>query len=284
MKTALVLEGGASRALFGVGVTDILLQHKIVTDMIVGSSAGIANGISYAAGQYGRARDIAVRYSCDPRYMGARHLFNRKNRSFYNISFVFDEIPNQLCPFDYESFSRSRCKAFACVTNMRTGKAEYLPVTADDHRWQVIVASCALPILFEPVEIDGEPYMDGGIADSVPVDFALQAGCERVLCILTRERGYQKKEKDRMLNIASQFYRQYPVFAALLKERNLRYNQARAHLYALEAQGKIMIIEPSFTGRFKRTEKDPEKIAELYQQGVQIAQQKIEEIKKYLLC
>ena len=282
MKSALVLEGGASRSLFGVGVTDILLKNGIYTDLVVGSSAGIANGVSYVSRQYGRARDIAVRYSSDKRYMGFRHLVNPSNRSYYNIPFVFEQIPNEIEPFDYEALQNSKCEAYACVTNIQSAEAEFLRVDAHDKTWKSLVATCALPLLFSPIEINGTLYMDGGIADSVPVDFALHAECDRILCILTRERGYQKKDTDLSLNIASRFYHKYPKFAELLKSRNRLYNQSRRTLYQLEKEGKIMIIEPDEIGKFKRTEKDPQKLNEIYRQGAKIASSRLEQIRNYL--
>ncbi len=281
MKTALVLEGGASRALFGVGVTDVLLQNGIYADVVVGSSAGIANGVSYVSKQYGRAKEVAVRYTSDKRYMGLPHLLDRSNRSLYNIPFVFEDIPNQLIPYDYDTLAATDCKAYACVTNIATGKAEYLPITVD-RSWKALVATCALPLLFQPVEYGGKLYMDGGIAQSVPVDFALEQGCDRVLCVLTRERNYRKKDREAMLTASALLYRKYPAFAELLKQRNILYNQAREHLFDLERKGKVMLITPEDTHGFSRTEKDPERLQQIWAQGERIAKAQLDQIQTYL--
>lgn len=282
MKTAVVLEGGASRALFGAGVTDVLLSHGIYADITVGSSAGIANGVSYVSRQKGRALDMAMTYTADKRYMGIRHLLNPKNRSYYNIPFVFEEIPNSLNVFDFDTFGSCGSEAYACLTNMNTAQAEYKRVEPTDKAFATLVATCALPLLFQPVVIDGVPYMDGGIADSVPVDFALSSGCERVLCVLTRERDYRKSEKDASLSVAAAVYRKYPRFAELLKRRNALYNETREHLFDLEKQGKIMLITPEDTKGFSRTEKAPDRLAAIHAQGVSIAEANIDRIKEYL--
>ncbi len=282
MKTAIVLEGGASRALFGAGVTDVLLENEIYPDVAVGSSAGIANGVSYISRQHGRAIDMAMKFTADKRYMGVKYLLDKSVRSYYNIPFVFEEIPNKHNPFDYDALINSTCETYACVTNIENGKAEYLPLDGSDKEWRAIVATCALPLLFRPVNIDGRSYLDGGIAASVPFDFALEQGCDRILCVLTRERTYRKKDSDPSLKLASMIYKKYPEFAKVLKMRNIIYNDNRDRLFDLEKQGKIMIIAPESTEGFSRTETRPEALKSIYDQGVRIANENIQRIKEYL--
>jgi len=282
MKFGIVLEGGASRALFGSGVTDVLLDNDIYPDLAVGSSAGIANGVSYISRQTGRAIDMAMKFTADKRYMGVKYLFKKEVKSYYNIPFVFEEIPNVHNPFNYEALINSSCETYACVTNIADGKAEYLPLDGSDREWHAIVATCALPMLFQPVEIGGKRYLDGGIAASVPVDFALDNGCDKVICVLTRERSYYKKDSDPSLKLASFFYRKHPEFAKVMRDRNLIYNENRKHLFELEKQGRIMIIAPEDTKGFKRTEKRPEALKAIYDQGVRIASDNIKNIKEYL--
>ena len=99
MKSGIVLEGGASRSYFTVGALDALTDLGIKTDYLIGTSAGVANGISYVSGQRGRGLKIGLSYLPDKRYMGLKHLLNPKNRSLYNLKFVFDELPNKYLPF-----------------------------------------------------------------------------------------------------------------------------------------------------------------------------------------
>lgn len=143
MKLGITMEGGASRTLFSSGVTDAFLEEGIMPDYLIGVSAGIAYGVSYLSKQKGRNLAIAQEYMADKRYMGPRHLLNRSNRSYYNISFVFSEIPNQLVPFDYEEFERFPGKVVATVTNIHTGKAEYLEVPRRDEKFDMLLASCS---------------------------------------------------------------------------------------------------------------------------------------------
>lgn len=281
MKLGLILEGGASRTCFSNGVMDVLMDEKIRADYIIGASAGIANGASYASWQRGRAHEISREYMVDPRYMGARYLFQKNNKSFYNIKFVFDEVPNHLVPYDYAALKAYPGELVACVTRLKTGQAEYLKVTAEDTRWKVLQASCALPILFQPVKIDGKYYMDGGIADSIPIEQAIRSGCNKNIVVLTRERSYLKKE-SRTTRLAARIYRKYPQFAEALLTRAKRYNANRRRVFELEKEGKAFVIEPQDIGGFKRTESSPDKLEALYQQGINCAEARMEQLRAYL--
>ena len=116
MKLGIVFEGGASRAFFSCGVMDALLEEHIIADYVIGASAGIANGVSYVSGQYGRNLAIGTKYTADKRYMGVRHLFDKSNRSFYNLQFVFDDIPNKYLPFDFDAFAAFEGDVLAVYT------------------------------------------------------------------------------------------------------------------------------------------------------------------------
>ena len=267
MKTGLVLEGGASRGYFTVGALDALIDIGFKADLLVGTSAGIANGVSFVSNQRGRGLKIGLEYLNDKRYMGFRHLINPKKRSYYNVDFVFGELPNKLIPFDKEAFDKSGCKVLAALTNIKTGKCEYHPVTSDDKEWKVVVASCALPIMFHPVEIGGELYMDGGITEPIPFRKALDEGCDKTVVIITRERSYIKS-KEAGLGISGFLYRKYEGLKRALETRTEMYNDRHHELLELEKEGKIILIAPEEdTSGWKRTERRPEKIQEMYDIG-----------------
>lgn len=269
MKTGLVLEGGASRGYFTVGALDALLDIGFKSDYLIGTSAGVANGISYVASQRGRGLKIGLEYLPDKRYMGFKHLLNPKNRSLYNLKFVFDDIPNIYLPFDYEAYDKSGCKVIAALTNIKTGKSEYLPITSEDKKWKSVIASCALPLLFQPVQIGENLYMDGGITDSIPVQKAIDDGCEKIVVIITRERSYVKKD-EAALNISSFLYRKYPQFADAIRNRTNTYNDNHHLILELEKQGKIILIAPEEdTSHWKRTERNPDEIQKMYDIGYQ---------------
>lgn len=282
MKTAIVFEGGASRTSFTNGVIDELLREGIEADYVIGTSAGIGNGINFVSKQYGRNLEISMKYQPDRRYMGKKYLFKRGNRSYYNIDFVFDQIPNIYCPFDYDTFYSFKGDVYACVTNIRTGKAEYLRVTGERGEWRELVASCSLPLLFRPVEINGELYMDGGVANPVPFEKAIRDGCDRVIVVLTRERDYRKGARELLIDLSAAYYKKYPAFAKKLVMRGGIYNLQREQLFRREKEEKVFIIAPENTVHFSRTESDREAVLALYRQGRRAARSRMNDLREYL--
>ena len=281
MKLGLVLEGGASRGYFSVGVMDALMERDIWADYVIGASAGIANGVSYVSRQHGRSLQIGLQYLPTKQYMGLRHLLNPKNRSLYNLAYVFDEIPNHLLPFDYAAYAPHAENTYAAVTSLQTGQAEYLPVPATDRTWQTLIASCALPLLFPPIRLAGGLYMDGGIADPIPAEQALRAGCDRVIVVLTRERGYIK-QPEAALEIAARRYHRYPAFAAALRRRTEAYNRGRDAVFALEREGRVFVIAPQDTSGWHRTEQSAEKLREYYDLGRSETLAQMTALRQYL--
>ena len=282
MKTAIVFEGGASRTSFTNGVIDELLRAGIEADYVIGTSAGIGNGINFVSKQYGRNLKISMQYLPDRRYMGKKYFFKRGNRSYYNIDFVFNQIPNVYCPFDYDTFYSFEGDVYACVTNIRTGKAEYLRVTGENGEWRELVASCSLPLLFRPVEINGELYMDGGVANPVPFEKAIRDGCDRVIVVLTRERDYRKGARELLTDLSAAYYKKYPAFAKKLVMRGGIYNLQREQLFRREKEGKVFIIAPENTAHFSRTESDREAVFALYRQGRYATRARMNDLREYL--
>ena len=282
MKLGLVLEGGAHRTVFSCGVMDALLDAGIHADYVIGASAGITYAISYLSAQKGRNREMLLRFAPRSQYMGIPHLLNPFNRSYYNLKYVFDTIPNKLLPFDYETYAAFQGQALAAVTNMQMGRAEYLPVPADDPQWRVLQATCALPLLFKPIEIDGVRYADGGIADSIPYAKAISDGCDRVIIVLTRERSYRKHEEKAMNLAVTLNRRRYPAYAELLRTRPERYNECVEEIGKLEASGKVYVIAPEDTLGVGRTERDTDKLMSLYAQGYAIAMQQRPALEEYI--
>jgi len=282
MKVGLVLEGGAHRTIFSCGVMDALLDSKINADYVIGSSAGITYAISYISGQNGRNREMLRRFVRNPKYAGIRHLLNPKNRAYYNLRFLFDTIPNELLPFDYAAYKSFGGEVLAAVTNIRTGEAEYLPVPSDDPQWKVLQATCALPLLFQPVEVNGELYADGGVADSIPYEKALADGCDRLIVVLTRERNYRKKEETMMRFAANRQKKRHPEYAAAMLQRHEQYNAAIDRLSELTNNGEVYVISPEDTLGVGRTDKRVDKLMELYAQGYALTIQQIPALRQYL--
>ena len=268
MKTGLVLEGGALRTIFSSGVCDAFLHEKLpMPDYTIGVSAGIAYGVSYLSQQMRRNLDLLMHYANDRRYMGWGNFFNPRNRSYFGLRFAYETIPNELVPFDYDAFEAYPGQVEAVVTNLLTGQAEYREVPRRDAHFLLLQATCAMPVLFQPIRLDGGiPYLDGGCADAIPWKRALEVGCDRVVVVLTRERSY-RKEPEQMMPLFRRVYRKYPAFLEDLRTRAERYNRCREELFQLEREGRILVIAPEDTRGFSRTERDRKKILALWQDG-----------------
>lgn len=281
MKLGMVFEGGASRTIFSCGVADAFLEESIMPDYFIGVSAGIAYGVSYLSKQKGRNLTLAKNYMTNKKYQGLNHLLNKDEKSYYNVEYVFRDVPKHLLPFDYETFAEFPGEIEACVTNLHTGKAEYLPVAKDDSNVDTLVASCALPVFFKPVKVGKHYYLDGGLSDSIPYLHAIEKGCDRVVAVLTRQRDYVKKT-DIATHISTSLYRKYPNIVKDLNERPEKYNESLEKLRELEEQGKVFVIAPETTMGVGRTETDPDKLEALYQEGYRIAKEQMDVLKKYL--
>ena len=281
MKLGMTFEGGASRTLFSCGVADAFLEEGLMPDYFIGVSAGIAFGISYLSKQKGRNLRLATEYMSKPEYQGLHHLFDKKKKTFYNLPYVFDEVPNRLLPFDYEAFAAFPGEVVAVVTNIHTGRAEYLQVPRDDRHFKTVEASCALPILFPPVKIGRRYYLDGGVADSIPFRHAMKAGCDKNIVVLTRERDYIKKA-EKAAKVTNLLYHKYPKVVKAMDARPEKYNACMKDLFQLEKEGRVFVIAPDDMHGTGRTESDPKKLKQLYEDGYLKAKEQMTALKKYL--
>lgn len=266
MKTGIVFEGGAFRTIFSCGVMDAFLKYDIMPDYMIGVSAGAAYGVSYASRQERRNLDILMKYRNDKRYLSMYNLMDKENKSIYGLEFGYETIPNELELFDYDTFNAYKGEFYCVVTNVITGKPEYMRYTGKDRTNQILKATCALPMLFPYIYINGTPYLDGGLSDSIPYEKAFRDGCDKVIVVLTREAGYKKKTSASTKALAHAYYR-YPELARDLLKRAEKYNRSLKRLERLEKEGKVLIIRPTHSKGFSRTEKDRTKILSLYNDG-----------------
>ena len=218
MKTGLVLEGGALRTIYSTGVMDAMLSKDLMVDYVIGVSAGIAYGVSYVSKQPQRNLEILTRFVNDRRYMGLKNLVDKHNRSYFGLEFSYETIPNELVPFDYDTFAAFPGNVEAVVTNLDTGKAEYMEVPRRDEKFLLLQATCALPLMFPIYHLDGKPYLDGGASDAIPFRRAFDQGCDRAIVILTKPRNFVRKA-EKLQPLIERKYRQYPNFCQTMRER-----------------------------------------------------------------
>lgn len=280
MKKGLILEGGAMRGMFTCGVIDVMMENGITFDGAVGVSAGAAFGVNYKSGQIGRALRYNMKFCGDRRYCGLRSLIT--SGDLYNKNFCYNEVPLKHDPFDFEAYRANPMEFYVVCTDIETGKAVYQKYEGlEDYGFDWIRASASMPLVSNIVEIDGRKLLDGGIADSIPVQFMLDAGYDRNVVILTQPRSYVKK-KNEILPLLKLRYAKYPKLVETMEKRHKVYNETVAHISRMERTGKLLVIRPDGKLPVGRVEKDPEKLKETYEIGRRIAEARMDDIKRYL--
>ena len=278
MKTCLVLEGGALRGIYTEGVLDELQKENIKVDAIIGVSMGTLVGANFVSRQPGRALRYNLKYCKDKRYISIRSFL--KTGNIVNKEFAYYDIPNKLDKFDNETFKKSKTKFYCTITNVDTGEAEYKEIKDAKKDIEYLRAGSAMPGVSRIVQIKNKKYLDGGIADSIPVQKAIYMGFDRVIVILTRPIEYRKKKSKQKLG--KKLYKKYPKFVKALETRNSRYNETVEEIIKLEEENKIFVIRPSRKTKIKRIEHNRIKIQEQYDLGVKDFKEKRTSLKKYL--
>ncbi len=279
VKAGLVLEGGGMRGVYTAGVLDFFIDQNLYFSDIYGVSAGACHMCSYISQQRERAYRVNVDYLQDKNYCSLYSLL--KTGDLFGADMCYNKIPNELDPFDHEAFGRYKGNAYAVVTNIETGKAEYIRME-DMHKDIIAIqASASLPLVSRNVYIDGVPYLDGGVADAIPIMKSLQDGNKKNVVIMTKEVGYRRKPSSNMTAIRLR-YRKYPELVKDMERRHIVYNKTLDFLEEHEAKGHIFVIRPKEDCGVGRIEKDKDKLRTLYQMGYDDAKASFEDLKKYL--
>lgn len=280
MKTGMILEGGAMRGMYTAGVLDVMMENDIKVDGYIGVSAGAVFGCNYKSGQIGRTIRYNTKYSRDPRYASLKSLI--KTGDLFGVDFCYHKIPEELDIFDQETFQKNPIDFYVVCTDIQTGKPVYhLCNTGNAQEVEWMRASASMPLASKPVCIDGMELLDGGISDSIPITWFMRQGYDRNIVILTQHDGYRKK-KNKMGPLFRIFMKKYPAVAQAMEKRHLKYNASVAKVKKLERQGRVFLIQPSEKMTIRRTEKDPEKLLEVYRLGRKDALNKLEAMKAFL--
>lgn len=284
IKATLVLEGGATRGVFTSGVLDLLMEKGIYVSHVIGVSAGTCNAVDYVSRQPGRTRDCMIPADKSGNYYYGMRDFV-KEKSLMNMDLIFDKFPNEILPFDYDTYFSSEMECEIVTTNCLTGKAEYMTERKDRERLMKICrASCSMPLLTPIVNVDDVPYLDGGLADSVPVGRAKEIGNEKIIVVLTKNQGYRKKVPSKGLQrVYRRAYRSYPNLVRTILRRSFEYNKTMNHLDQLEKRGEIFVLRPQVKP-VSRLERNKESLLSFYEHGYQLAERKLDDMMKYLEC
>lgn len=278
MKVGLVLEGGAMRGLYTAGVLDIFLDNDIKVDGIIGVSAGALFGVNYVSKQRGRCIRYNKKYMQDKRFVSFKSLI--KTGNIINKDFAYYEVPLKLDIFDNETFMKSDIDFYATVTNVDTGKPEYIKIEDCVKDLEVFRASSAIPLASKIIEVEGKKYLDGGLSDSIPIDKCQTMGYDKIIVVLTRPIEYRKTKHN--YTFLKSIYKDYPNLIETMNNRYQMYNDTVEKIIDLENKKEIFVIRPSEAITIKRLEKDPDKLQEVYDLGVKDCKNSMKELLKYL--
>ncbi|MCY3077867.1 patatin family protein [Aerococcus sp. JJEM-2022b] len=279
LTVGLVLEGGGMRALFSAGVLDVFLSEGIQVDQIVGVSAGALYGVNYPSQQSSRALRYNKKYIKDKRYISLSNWV--KTGNMVSTDFAYHQVPFELDPFDEETYEASLSDFYAVATNVESGQAEYLLIENAEEQIDVLRASGSMPFVSKMVPINGEKYLDGGLADSIPYRFMQSLGVDRLIIVLTQPYGYRKKDKNNFL--AKKIYgKEYPHLVKTIEGRPSMYNQQVAEVEKLAQNEQAFVLQPSHPLEVKRLERDPDRLQATYDHGVDVAKKQVAALKDYL--
>ncbi|MGN0243252.1 MAG: patatin family protein [Lachnospiraceae bacterium] len=278
--SGLILEGGASRGVFTAGALDYLMEQDCYFPYVVGVSAGSCNAIDYVSKQIGRTRDCMIAKEKPDKYETLKRVVRTK--CLFDMDALFDEYPKKTYPFDFKTYQNSKQTCEIVVTNCRTGRAEYMEEKQDfDRLLQICRASCSIPVFSPMVDLDGIPYLDGGLADSVPIIHSIKRGVKRNVVILTRNSGYRKKIKRSTALLYHKKYKEYPKLIQTMYYRAIRYNHTYDYLDKLEKEGKVFILRPDIP-EVSRTETDYDTLMTFYQHGYDSMKKRYDEMRKFI--
>ena len=267
-KTGLVLEGGGFRGIYSAGIIDYFMEKGIDFPYVIGVSMGACNGTNYVSKQKGRNLRVPYNYIKDKRYISMSNLVFRGG--LFGMDFIFGEIPRKLDLFDFKTYEESDQRFVVVTTDCETGRAEYFEKPNADDLLKVLTASSSLPFIAKMVKIDDRDYLDGGLADSIPVKKALEDGNEKLVVLLTRPEGYEKKPSSAAV-LNGVVYRKYPDLVDCLNNRHTKYNESLELVKKLESEGRAFVIRPSNSIDMGRVERNQEKLKKTYDMGYEDA-------------
>ena len=279
MKKGLVLEGGAMRGLWTAGVIDVMMEHDIRPDGLIGVSAGAAFGCNYKSQQIGRAIRYNTRFAKDPRYSGWKSLL--KSGDYFNAEFGYHVVPYEYDIFDTETFEKDPLEFTVVCTDVETGAAVYHQidhVDYDELEW--LRASASMPLASKIVEVGGWKLLDGGVSDSIPLEYYERQGYKRNVVILTQPLGYRKKHLA-LMPLMRLALRKYPHFLKALDERHLMYNCQLDYVAEAERLGRCLVIRPDEDIPIGHLSHDPQQMRLVYDMGRKVGERYIDHIKEF---
>jgi predicted patatin/cPLA2 family phospholipase len=278
----LVLEGGGMRGVYTAGVLDFFMENKLSFPYVIGVSAGACNGTSYISNQIGRNKRVNTEYLSHPDYISFKNLVRKKQ--LFGMDLLFDIIPNELDPFDFESFFQSDQRFMIGTTDVISGQPMYFDkndLIEKDDLLKIVRASSSLPLMAPIVEFNSYQLLDGGIADPIPLQKSEMDGNQKNVVVLTRNAGYIKK-KSRSSWLLNRQFKEYPNMAKAVSDRHRLYNEQIAYIEEQEQKGNVFVIRPSEKLLVGRVERNRDRLLNLYLQGYEDTKKQMEALQEFL--
>lgn len=280
MKTGIVLEGGGLRDLFTAAILDVMMDHELHFDGIIGVSAGATFGCNYKSHQRGRSLRYNKAYAHDWRYCSLRSLITTGD--LVGAEFAYHTLPTELDPFDNDAYCADPTPFCVVCTDAHTGEPVYHYVpTFDREGLEWLRASASLPIVSRPVSVGGRLLLDGGISDSIPLRHWQKEGYERNVVILTQPAGFVKQPTS-LMPLFRIFCSHYPAVIAAMARRHEMYNAQLRYLAHEEAKGRTLVLRPEAPIAIGRTEMNPDKMQAVYDQGLDYARANIDRVQAFM--
>ncbi len=278
-QAGLVLEGGGLKGVYTAGVLDFFLDKGIEFSSCYGVSAGACSLCSFLSGQRGRAYHVSVDYLEDKNYCSLYSLL--KTGDLFGADMCYRKIPEELYPYDYESYGKYQGTFYSVVTNIESGQPEYIPIKDMKKEIDAVRASASLPLVSRNVNFRGKLYLDGGISDAIPLRQSIKDGNHKNVVIMTKEIGYRRKPSS-MTSLIRLRYKKYPKVYELMKNRHIAYNETLDFIKEQVKEGSTFLIQPKKASGVGRIEKDRTKLKALYEEGYQEAKECYEDLVKFL--
>lgn len=276
----LVLEGGGMRGLYTAGLLEYFMEKDLFFPYVIGVSAGACMAASYLSRQAGRNRKVNIDLVSDPRYLSFRNFIRK--REIFGMDFLFDDIPNKVVQFDFDTFLSGNEKFLIGTTDCRTGK----PIYYNKHEHgndilTIIRASSSLPFIAPIVEYDGKLLLDGGLTDPIPIKKSVTDGYKRNIVIMTKSEGY-RKQPSRLTSVAKYIYRKHPKVARVLIEQYKVYNDTLNYIHSEQQKGNLYLIQPSVEVPVSRIERNQNRLTQLYELGYEDAKRHYNQLNKWI--
>lgn len=276
----LVLEGGAFRGVFTAGIVDFLIEKDVEFPYVVGVSAGACNMLGYISKQRGYAKRSIIQEKPEDRFYGLNHMV--KSHKIIDLDRLCFEYPYNQNPFDFDQYFKSRSMGEMVVTNCESGKAEYLEENQSKDRLLLMTkASSSLPILTSMVEIDDHKYLDGGLADSIPIKRAIKKGFDKNVVVMTKNESELATLSKYEKLFCERHYRNYPNLVKTITDIPKTFDKTIKLIHEQEKSGHALVLRPELP-MIKSYETDEDKLKRLYDHGYEIMKDNYELLIEFM--